>query len=133
MDTRIPAANAFYDQIDPDTHDSPYDSTTPFFHAHAAAAVDVPGRGSLDPQRRRTHRRDSRRRRRLVGLARSGHAPQLYDSTLPALTPTPRAVDDPGADEPALPLHILTHIRRRHLQAGEIAPLRPRPRLCDCV
>ena len=31
MDTRIPASNAFYDQIDPDTHDSPYDSTTPFF------------------------------------------------------------------------------------------------------
>ena len=30
MDTRIPAANAFYDQIDPDTHDSPYDSTTLF-------------------------------------------------------------------------------------------------------
>ena len=43
MDTRIPASNAFYDQIDPDTHDSPYDSTTPLFHAHAAAAVDVPG------------------------------------------------------------------------------------------
>ena len=31
MDTRIPASNAFYDQIDPNTHDSPYDSTTPFF------------------------------------------------------------------------------------------------------
>ena len=36
-------ANAFYDQIDPDTHDSPYDSTTPIFYAHGAAAVDVPG------------------------------------------------------------------------------------------
>jgi len=54
---------------------------------------------------------------------RSGHAPQLYDSTLPALTPTPRAVDDPGAYEPALPLHILTHIH--HLQAGEIALATP--------
>ena len=31
MDTHIPAANTLYDQIDPDTHDSPYDSTTPFF------------------------------------------------------------------------------------------------------
>ena len=61
--------------------------------------------------------------RSVVGIARSGHAPQLYDSTLPALTPTPRAVDDPGAYEPALPLHILTHIH--HLQAGEIALATP--------
>lgn len=131
MDTRIPASNAFYDQIDPDTHDSPYDSTTPLFSCSRSRRRRRPRSGSPDPQRRRTHRRDSRRRRRLVGLARSGHAPQLYDSTLPALTPTPRAVDDPGAYEPALPLHILTHIH--HLQAGEIALATPAAALRLCL
>ena len=39
MDTRIPAANAFYDQIDPDTHDSPYDSTTPLLQLEATMGV----------------------------------------------------------------------------------------------
>ena len=66
------------------------------------------------------------RRTRLIRACSS-----LYDSTLPALTPTPRAVDDPGAYEPALPLHILTHIH--HLQAGEIALATPAAALRLCL
>ena len=43
----------------------------------------------------------------------------------------PRAVDDPGAYEPALPLHILTYIH--HLQAGEIALATPAAALRLCL